>query len=220
MPGIWPPARRFQVTSNFAWNLTGAGGQCRGTCELSEESAVRTTTQHRNTSSVIGLVLTGLALEASATAPYYDGFTAFAAPVCSSASGGSISTGTRTAVWSTPPGGATEARVDSVNGVAVFSPAAYASPAASGMTNFGSFSATGLGPYPFTYTFQFTTSVGGSLISMSSASISCVADGPGRRRSSSALRHRFSRSESDQLSERYRAVLRMVVRRTVYRDVP
>ena len=65
-------------------------------------------------------VLAAVSIDAFAIAPYYDGFTAFAAPSCSSASGGMITTGTRTAMWNTPSGGATETRVDSVNGRAVF----------------------------------------------------------------------------------------------------
>jgi len=124
-------------------------------------------------------VLAAVSIDALAIAPYYDGFTAFAAPTCSSASGGMISTGTRTAMWNTPPSGAIETRVDSVNGRAVFSPASYASPDGSGSASFGNFVNSGLGAYPFVYTFQFTTTVGGSVVGVSSASISCVADGAG-----------------------------------------
>lgn len=112
-------------------------------------------------------------------ATYYDGFTAFSAPTCSSASGGSITTGTRTAQWNTPAGGATETRVDLLNDVPIFSPASYASPAGTGTQNFGNFFAGSLGSYPFTYTFQFTTSVSGSAIGVSRASITCLGDGPG-----------------------------------------
>jgi hypothetical protein len=123
--------------------------------------------------------LLSISLEAFATETYYDGFTAFSAPTCSSAAGGTITTGTRTATWNTPPGGATEMRVDSVNGEAVFTPPANPSPDGSGTTMFGSFQNTGLGPYPFVYTFQFITIVGGAVVSVSSASIHCVADGAG-----------------------------------------
>jgi Repeat of unknown function (DUF5648) len=112
-------------------------------------------------------------------ATYYDGFTAFSAPTCSTASGGSITTGTRTAQWNTPAGGATETRVDLLNDVPNFTPASYASPAGTGTQNFGNFFAGALGSYPFTYTFQFTTSVGGSSVGVTRASISCEADGPG-----------------------------------------
>lgn len=138
-----------------------------------------TTKLARNASCVIAFALAGIGLDAAAIAPYYAGFTAFAAPTCSSADGGTITTGTRTFVWSTPLGGAVETRVDSVNGVPVFAPAPYDATAGSGLDNFGGFANTELGPYPFTYTFQFTTSQGGTLISLSTASITCVADGPG-----------------------------------------
>jgi hypothetical protein len=55
----------------------------------------------------------------------------------------------------------------------------YAAPAGSGVANYGNFMATDLGHYPFTYIFQFTTSVGGSVVSVSTSGIRCVADGPG-----------------------------------------
>ncbi|MEP7183321.1 MAG: hypothetical protein ABI886_14145 [Betaproteobacteria bacterium] len=56
----------------------------------------------------LGATLGLLPQAASAVgAVYYDGFTAFSSPTCSSASGGSITTGSRTAQWSTPLGGAT-----------------------------------------------------------------------------------------------------------------
>ncbi|MEP7183320.1 MAG: hypothetical protein ABI886_14140, partial [Betaproteobacteria bacterium] len=112
-------------------------------------------------------------------ANYYDGYTAFSAPTCSTASGGSFTTGTRTVQWNTPAGGATETRVDLLNGAPDFSPASYASPAGTGTQNYANFMATTLGPYPFTYTFQLTTSVGGSAVGVSRASITCTGDGPG-----------------------------------------
>lgn len=120
-----------------------------------------------------------VASEALAVAPYYFGYTAFSAPNCSSTSGGSILTGARSATWATPPGGATETRVDAVNGVPDFTPAPYAAPAGSGSTTYASFGASGLGPYPFTYTFQFATSVDGTEVGVSTAAITCIADGPG-----------------------------------------
>ncbi|MFO1315198.1 MAG: hypothetical protein U1F58_06300 [Burkholderiales bacterium] len=111
------------------------------------------------------------------TQAYYDGFIAFAAPTCSSASGGSIGTGLRTAIWKTPAGGATSTRVDAVNGVVVAGPTDYAAAAGSGMQEFAGFAATGLGPYPFTYTIQIATSVGSAVVSVSTAAVHCVADG-------------------------------------------
>ncbi|MCC7216387.1 MAG: hypothetical protein IT517_06415 [Burkholderiales bacterium] len=112
-----------------------------------------------------------------ATQSYYDGFIAFAAPTCSSASGGSIGTGLRTAIWKTPGGGATSTRVDAVNGVVVAGPTDYAAAAGSGIQDFAAFGAAGLGPYPFTYTIQIATSVGGAVLSVSTAAVHCVADG-------------------------------------------
>lgn len=107
----------------------------------------------------------------------YEGFIAFAAPTCSSTSGGSVRTGTRTGIWKTPAGGATSTRVDAVNGIVVAGPTDYAAAAGSGVQDYATFSATGLGPYPFTYTIQIATSVGGSVVSMSAAAVHCVADG-------------------------------------------
>ena len=112
-------------------------------------------------------------------ATYYDGYTAFSAPTCSTASGGSITTGTRTAQWSTPAGGATETRVDLLNGAPRFSPPSYPSPAGTGTQDFANFGASSLGAYPFTYTFEFTTGVGASMAGVSRASITCTGDGPG-----------------------------------------
>ena len=112
-------------------------------------------------------------------AQYYDGFTDFAAPACSSANGGSITTGLQTASWVTPPAGATETRLDAVNGTATSNPSSYPAPAGSGTIVYASYSASGLGAYPFTYTVQYTTSVGGVVASVSTAAITCIADGPG-----------------------------------------
>ena len=111
---------------------------------------------------------------------YYDGFTAFAAATCSTASGGSISTGTRSVQWNTPAGGGTETRVDYLNGVPHFSPPPYSSPAGSGTGEFGSFGAIGLGAYPFTYAMTLTTSEGETIDSVSVAYIRCTATGPAK----------------------------------------
>ncbi|CAG0976104.1 hypothetical protein BURK2_01580 [Burkholderiales bacterium] len=113
-----------------------------------------------------------------ATQSYYQGIAALAAPTCSSGSGGSISTGTRTWVWNTPSGGASITRVDARNGVAMGSPATYPANAGSGTQDYATFGAFGLGHYPFTYTIQEAMSVGGNVVSVSTVAIHCVADGP------------------------------------------
>lgn len=112
-----------------------------------------------------------------ATQSYYQGIAAMADPRCSTAGGGSITTGTRTWVWNTPSGGATITRVDAVNGIAQGSPASYAANAGSGTQDYGSFGASGLGNYPFTYTLQEAMTVGGNVVSVSAVAVQCEADG-------------------------------------------
>ena len=158
--GAYPFAYTFQYTTSVGGLIVGIS---RATIRCAAD----------------GPAVTLFDLGEGIAATYYDGFTAFSAPNCSSTGGGSITTGTRTVQWNTPPSGATETRVDLVNDVPDFTPPSYASPAGSGTQNFASFSASGLGAYPFKYTFQFTTSVSGTAVSVSRASITCDGDGPG-----------------------------------------
>lgn len=111
---------------------------------------------------------------------YYDGYTAFGAATCSTDGGGSILTGARSYQWNTPAGGATETRVDYVNGVPTFTPPPYPSPAGSGTGVYATFGASGLGEYPFTYAFTHTTSVGATIHSVSTAYVRCTATGPAK----------------------------------------
>lgn len=113
-----------------------------------------------------------------ATQSYYQGIASLAAPTCSSANGGSVTTGTRAWVWNAPAGGATITRVDARNGVAIGSPLTYPANAGSGTQDYASFGAMGLGHYPFTYTTQEAMSVGSNVVSVSTVAIHCATDGP------------------------------------------
>jgi hypothetical protein len=112
-----------------------------------------------------------------AATDYYYRWTAWDAPTCSTASGGSILTGPRHLEYNLPAGAAFRATYDA-NGSQTTT-ALFALPAGTGTSLFATFFYGGLGSYPFYFAYILETFVDGVPVYRSTARIDCTADGPG-----------------------------------------
>lgn len=97
---------------------------------------------------------------------------------CSSADGGSISTGTRDFSYDFLPADAQLLRQDRVNGVPDFTFGPFDAPDGTGSEDFGGFVADDLGPYPFVFESERETLIGGEPAYLTIAVATCYENGP------------------------------------------